>query len=407
MSKLIHSDDRGAITTLFAILLGSGLLLAILGLVVDGGQVMIEKQLVRKGASAVAEAVGIHCAKTLPGTNCLFDSYQTINAYNGNRTATAANGDFLNSIANPKGGNLEVAKVCGQSAYSLGLPPCPPLTTSPNDCGTDLGSMSQYPNWVRVYVSSGSQGFQPVFESMLSDNPQSYQETSCSQVYWGAANGIAVDTTGNQLPFVFGLCDVQPQNFDKPIEIIGDQGPQSCTGMDRNGVAISSSTRGFMEFDPSATAGSCAILGSTGCSIIPLDSTKGKSGTTYPQLGYNGLIGALKTRLSTLQLKKTIMLPVVSQAGTAYQVKGFVGFTLLGFNFPTSSVLTAGTSTKTSYQLGTKTYCPGTPTATSSYCIAGQFNTRVYGTYGQVSGLGITTSSDVPNLGYQVIKHIR
>ena len=67
MPELTLSDDRGAITTLFAILLGSGLLLAILGLVVDGGQVMVQKQLVRNAADAVSEAVAVHCAKATPG----------------------------------------------------------------------------------------------------------------------------------------------------------------------------------------------------------------------------------------------------------------------------------------------------------------------------------------------------
>ena len=391
------SDDRGAITTLFAILLGSGLLMAILGMVVDGGQVMVAKQLVRNAADAVSEAVAVHCAKETPGVNCLMDNYSTISAVSGTVVASVPNADFLNTVANPRGSDIVVSQICGKSSTNVGLGPCPPLTGGANDCQTNLDQYSQYTDWVRVYTSTDPNGIVPAFENYLTDTPQAYQETACSQVYWGKAGAISVDATGNQLPFVFGLCDVAMNSLGTTIQLTGDAASSPCLSTDRTGQTVSSSTRGFMEFDPSSPTGSCWNLGSTTCTTIPLNTTKGRTGLTYPQLGYSALISSMK-----LKLNRTVLLPVVSQSGSTYTVKSYAAFTLQGFNFPTTSTLGAST-TKSAF----KTFCPGTPTNSSAYCIAGQFNTRVYGTYGQVSGLGISSSSDVPNLGYQVIKHIR
>jgi len=397
MPELKLSDDRGAITTLFAILLGSGLLLAILGMVVDGGQVMVQKQLVRNAADAVAEAVAVHCAKATPGVDCMMDNYNTVNITNGTVVASVPNADFLNTVANPRGTDLAITLVCGRSTTATGLSPCPPLGSSPNDCQTNLALYSQYTDWVRVYTSSNPNGIQPAFENFLTDQPQAYQETACSQVYWGKANAINVDTTGNQLPFMFGVCDVPANSFGTTVALIGDAAGSSCTVTDRTGVSVSSSTRGFLEFDPSNSSNNCWVLGSSTCTSVALNSTKARTGISYPQLGYSALISSLR-----LKLNRTVLLPVVSQTGTTYTVKSYVAFTLQGFNFPTTASLGAAT-TKSAY----KTFCPGTPTTSSGYCIAGQFNNRVYGTYGQVAGLGISSSSNVPNLGYQVIKHIR
>ena len=397
MPELTLSDDRGAITTLFAILLGSGLLLAILGLVVDGGQVMVQKQLVRNAADAVSEAVAVHCAKATPGIDCLMDNYNTLNITNGNVVASVPNADFLNTVANPRGSDIAITQICGHSTTATGLGPCPPLSSSTNDCKTDLAMYSQYTDWVRVYTSSNPAGIQPAFENFLTDQPQSYQETACSQVYWGKANAISVDSTGNQLPFMFGICDVAVNSLGTTVQLTGDAASSACTATDRSGTTISSSTRGFLEFDPSNTGNSCWALGATTCSNVPLNTTKSRTGLTYPTLGYSALISSLR-----LKLNRTVLLPVVTQVGSTYTVKSYAAFTLQGFNFPTTATLGVST-TKSAY----KTFCPGAPTNTSAYCIAGQFNNRVYGTYGQVSGLGITASSNVPNLGYQVIKHIR
>lgn len=372
--------------------------MAIIGLVVDGGQILVQKQLARNAADSVAEAVAVHCAKSLASVNCLSDNYNLV-ALNGATIGSATNSDFLNSVANPRGTSMAVTLICGHTTSTTGPGPCPPLTASPNDCKTDLGLDPQYTNWVRVYTSSDPNGIVPAFENMLNSSSALYQETACSQVYWGRANAVPMDTSANsaQLPFMFGLCDVPTGAAGGTIQMVGDTSSSNCTVTDRNGTSVTSSTRGFLEFAPSGGTAACWTLGATDCAAIPLNTTKGRTGQVYPGFGYDGLVKAMKTNLN-----RTTLLPVVTQSGTAYTVKGFVAYKLLGYNFPTTSAVTAASS-KYSYL----SYCPGTPTSSSSYCIVGTFSSRVYGTYGAVPGLGLTSNPQVLNLGYQVVKHIQ
>jgi Putative Flp pilus-assembly TadE/G-like len=393
------TDDRGAVSTIFAIMLGAGLFMAIIGLVVDGGQILVQKQLARNAADSVAEAVAIHCAKALASVNCLTDNYNVV-SLTGATIASASSTDFLNAVANPRGTSMAVTLICGHVTSTTGPGPCPPLSSSPNDCKTDLALDPQYSNWVRVYTSSDPAGINPVFENMLTSSPQAYQETACSQVYWGRANAVPIDTSANsgQLPFMFGLADVPVGAAGGTYQVLGDVSPSAAvTVTDRNGLAVTSGTRGFLEFAPSGGTASCWTLGATDCTNIALNTTKGRTGQVYPGFGYDGLLKAMR-----LNLNKTVLLPVVTQAGTGYTVKAFIPFKLLGFNFPTTATITA-TSSRSNYG----TYCNFTTSGSSSYCIVGNFSSRVYGTYGQVTGLGLTSNQQVLNLGYQVVKHIQ
>ena len=413
MPKLRIDDDRGAISTLFAIFLGSGLFFAILALVVDGGQVMVLKQLTRDGADAVAEAVAIHCAKDSPGSNCLIDGFSTNSILTGYPLATATNTAFLNTLANPKSGPITVTSICGKTTQPMGVPACPPLSASPNDCQTDLGSDPGYTDWIRVYTSSGASGMKPAFANFGLATPQSYQETACSQVYWGNANAITVDKTGGQLPFMIGICDVQIGGPGNPVQLLGEAAPSTCSYTDRRGSAgtpITATARGFLQFDPTAVSASCWTLEATDCNRLNLATTKAQSSLTYPPLSYPALISVL-----TNKLNRTVVLPVVDNSGSKYKVLGFVSFTLLGFRMPSSAAVdacTADSACAANYSPGYLDYgwtdsCANFQSDGSPFCIVGNFNTRVVGTYGQVPGLGLTTSANVANLGYQVIRHIR
>lgn len=412
MPKL--TDDRGAISTLFAILLGSGVFMAILALVIDGGQVMIIKQLTRNAADSVAEAVAIHCAKATAGTNCLTDNYTTTYLYSGAASASVSNTEFLTALANPKGGAVTVTQVCGASTTGVGLQACPPLTNSPNDCKTDLASDPNYRDWVRVYTASDPAGYKPAFANFGSVDPATgtapvYQETACAQVYWGNANAINVDASGSQLPFLMGLCDVQFGAAGSKAQLIGEAANNGCNYLDRrgvNGTAVSASARGFVQFDPTAVS-SCWTLGSSACGKLSLAATQAQTSLTYPPLSYAGLISVMKNKLN-----RTVVLPVVDPAGSGYSVRGFAAFTLLGFKFPTSSKVNACAANSVcavagSYSYGWTGACASAQSAGSAFCIVGTFSPRVIGPYGQVAGLSTTTSTNVVNLGYQVIRHVR
>ena len=393
MPKLMREflrDETGAIAPLFIILLGSGLFIMLMGLVVDGGQVYVQKRLVQNAADNVAEAIGQHCAKELNSvTDCLNDNF-TISAASsvspivfGGQVWSATAADYLSVLANPKGGSVAVSNICGQTGATLGLPLCPPLSTSPNDCQTDLAAAG-HGNWLRVYTSSNPAGITPAFENFLNGgSPRTYQETACSQVYWGKASAAPIYATGNQLPFLIGLCSI---TLNQPTSLVNlpirgqDTDKSACaTFKDRDGVTQPGTAHGFFQFDPGAGDHACWTLLSESC--IPAALPASTSLTS--------LVNTTKANF-----KKPVILPVVDWAGSKLKVVSFVAFYLTYYKF--YSTVAAVTSPPTG--------CASNPT---NFCIIGQFQNRVIQPFGQVAGLDATTNSSVPNLGYQVLRHVR
>jgi len=394
MPKLMHlsslRNDTGAIAPLFVILLGSGMLIMLLGLVIDGGQVFVQKRLVQNAADNVVEAIAQHCAKELNATlDCLNDGFKitpaasTAPINSGGQVWQASVAEYLNVIANPKGGNVAVSRVCGQTTIALGISLCPPLSDSPNDCKTDL-SAAGYSNWIRVYTQTDPAGFAPAFENFLSGgNQQRYQETACSQVYWGKGNSVPIYAAGNQLPLMIGLCSVtlnQPTSAVN-LPILGaDPNKASCGSFrDREGVAQATpaTAHGFFTFDPSSGNHSCWTLLQGGCTPLALPAS--------------GAVGSLVNTVKG-NVKKPVVLPVVDWSGSNLKVVGFVSFYLTYYKF-----YSYGYST-----LNPPTGCSSNPT---NFCVIGQFQNKVIQPFGQVQGLDITTNSNVPNLGYQVLRH--
>jgi len=405
MPKL--ASDRGAISTLFAILLGSGVLMGILALVIDGGQVLALRQLTRNAADAVAEAVAIHCAKDQAAANCLADNYLSPTVTN-RAMDSSAPAAFLNSMANPQGGQVSVDTVCGRSNRVV-LPACPALTGGPTDCATDLGSDITKPEWVRVYTSTGPGGFTPILSNLNQpDTPASYQETACAQVYWGPASAISPT---NQLPLMLGVCEAKISAIGEYSQLVGEAAGAACNYSNGQGTAVAATGRGFLQYDPLAASSACWTMGGGTCSALPLGTTK-SGGTVYPQLSYSGLIGALNGKLNV-----PVLVPVVDPVTGGYRVRGFVSFTLVAFKFPLAGSLTkcntdSYCSVPVASRAGYVNYpwsgvCAATQSTTSPYCIAGYLGTKVVSANGQA--VGLTTSSDPNNinLGYQVVRHIQ
>ena len=404
------TDDRGAIMPLFAIILGSGVFMMLIGLVVDGGQIYAEKRIVQNAADAVAEAVALHCSKDTVGVNCLADNFETKSPTTAAVTASMTFADFTNSLANPKGGNTAITTICGQSTTAAGILPCPPLTDSPNDCKTDMGT-SGFTNWVRVYTSSDLNGITPAFENFINTSPKKYQETACSQVYWAKANAITVDATGGQLPFAIGLCDATVFNSATRQQLLGDDtNVTSCSVRDRQNNSFSSNVHGFIDFDPGAANANCWTLLIGGCNKVALTTIRSRTGISYSPASYKGLLASMNTNLN-----KPAMVPVVDSSGTGYKVVSYVSFTLLGYKMPTvtgANAITASTANSYPGQLGAISYtwtgtCAPAQSTTSPFCIVGTFNSRVAAPSGRTAGLTYTTNANVPDLGYQVVRHLR
>ncbi len=182
-----QTDDAGAVATLVAILLVSGVIMGMLAFSVDLGQMFSERRELQNGADAGALAVAQDCAAGKPCDSGI--------------SASSTAGRYANS--NAKDNFSQVTNVCGSGSSSL--LPCAAVSGSVYDCPAPPASPTKY---VQVHtntlLSNGSTLLPPVFSRLLPGN-SSYQGkrvTACAQVAWGPPKSLA--TT---LPVTISLCE--------------------------------------------------------------------------------------------------------------------------------------------------------------------------------------------------------
>lgn len=419
-----QDSERGAVAAIFAILLGAGALMLVLGLVIDGGVIYAQKKNVQAAADDLSSSIAQHCAKTAANTDCFNNSYSIQGTTYVSTASNIASADVTATIANPKGGGIVVSNVCGMSAAWSGMPGCASPTGGSRDCQTDLGNLG-YQNWVRVYTSTDPTGYQPIFANFMDDSPSRYIEYACSQSFWGQGATMPKDTSSAQLPFAIGVCDALAAGSGSLVQIIGDTGSATaCTTLnDRQGRKYAGgvgtypgalpaapktdgTVNGFVAWNTTSSGSGCWTIGST-CTAVPLATIR----TTSTAVGIP-YFSVVQTVMKNT-LGKTVLLPVVDKNSSgSYVVKSYVGFTLLGYRMTTTSTVTAANAQKTfTDKFGSAVSvtwgagCP-TPTSTSASCIAGIISPRVYAPYGQFAGTAITTNSGVPDFGYYIQRHV-
>jgi len=163
------AGDRGAIGVTVGVLLGSGVLLGVGAIVVDVGQLYVERAELQNGADAGALAMAKGCA--LGSTTCL--------------PATAAT--YAN--ANAKDGAAAVDLVCGYAGAGV-LPQCPAPTGRLASCPSPQPATGT--TYVEVHTSTrtagGSTLLPPVFARTLLGK-ESYDGTNvgaCARAVWGS-----------------------------------------------------------------------------------------------------------------------------------------------------------------------------------------------------------------------------
>jgi Flp pilus assembly protein TadG len=407
-----EESERGAIAAVFGIALACGLLIGVLGLVIDGGTLMVEQQRVRAAADRVADAVGMHCARDSAGSQCLTDNYSTT----GFNTATLGNSAVLNALANPSGGEeVSVLSVCGKTVAAMGLPVCPALTSRSYDCKTNHAAVSGYPNWARVYTGS-TNPVTPVFMSLISGDVVAATPAACAQVYWGPLGRVQFLAGGAQLPIMVSTCDADAAKFGTVVSIKDSKvdAGTSCSLKDFVGAQYSSTSHGFFALDPTSASASCSNLtpspGTPGCARffatdVPFNQTA-ISGAT-PVNDYTTLVSALR-----LGLGKSFVVPVVDKNGGSVSARSFALFKLLGFRMPTKGTGARAVTALNAYgsagNYGTQltTLCGATSTSTSVPCVIGVFSPSVISGYGQPAGSAPSVQSVVPNLGYQMVLQV-
>lgn len=173
--------DRGAIGVMFGLLISSGMLLAMLAVVVDIGRIHAEKQELQSGADAAAMALAQRCTD--------------IAACDVRLDGTA---DLL-SDGNAKDGLSKVSQICGNGP---GLTACPAdATTNITDCA---GGLPPAQNFVQVRTQTEVAGNKTVLPPLLAHSVLGAGGTSvgaCARAAWGSPRKM-----DNVLPYMVSRC---------------------------------------------------------------------------------------------------------------------------------------------------------------------------------------------------------
>lgn len=299
-------DDRGAVTTLVAIVLSFGVLLGFSAFVVDLGRGHLEHRTVQNAADAAARSLAQQCAEQAAGCS---------SAVVAKTQATTLAG------RNSFDGVTTVTDVCGASVLgSCVTPPAGTLEcrTVPSKYGT---------SYVRVNTTTrtaeGSSAIPPIFAF----NGDDMKSDACAQVVWGKASSAEVE-----LPFVLPVCQFN-LNGDAQLmhDFIENDPRESCTVNTLDGPATFNNViKGFSEVWIPGVGDPCeqSFTVSVGQALDRAPSLSSLCGSDYAE--------DLESYLG-----KAVWLPVITcevgvqcttgQGSFQYRVSSFVRFTITGF----------------------------------------------------------------------------
>lgn len=361
--KNLRSDDTGATTIIFSIVVLIGIMVGIFALVVDGGRLFLERRVVQN----VADASTLYLAQTCAmGQNC------------------TTNDPIAYAQNNSPDLNSEITEICGKSP----LPACTPLDATRRDCVTAPQANS---NFVRVRSQTrtidGGTALAPAFAGLFGDgNPNDGTWTlhGCSQAIWGAPSRMTVT-----LPLAISICSfVLPTSSSTGTPTLIKSYSTSntvCTSKtDLNGATITGTNTGIAPIevpgmDPTCTTGASLNVQELVVYAIPSRVTN--------------LCSGIVAKLDALLLASAppSYIPVfnesfLSNGEREFKVLSFVRFKLTGFSY--GGAVKGSTSAKTALS------------GCTNLCVVGQFLKGV-----APSG-NVTENSNVPSLGTFAVKLI-
>lgn len=222
----IDKTQSGAAGVILGAILGSGLFLALLGIVVDGGVLYLDRQAQIRAADTTLSVVAKQCAAD--PTSC----------------DTAGGILALAQQAVPSGSSL--VELCGPVAGAgAGAVPCQPAP-SPVDCGPVPQAYSESFLRVRVEAVDASTRTGILDALSFADTPEG--PSGCSQAAFVAANGARVPSAMPlALPACFDTDSTDEQvlvSIDPSLEG-GSNGGQTCVVDTLEGPVTERSISGF------------------------------------------------------------------------------------------------------------------------------------------------------------------
>ena len=228
------SDDRGAVTTLVAVLLAFGVLLGISAFVVDLGRAHLEHRTVQNAADQAARAVAQQCAER--STGC---------ASNGTAVTAATSISGANSFD----GSTSVTSVCGAGTLGACSSSVPAASMCRSVPAARVNTYARVTTTTRT--GSGASSITPIF--MFGGSGM--QSDACAQAIWGPAAGVPV-----QFPFIIPICSYN--SIGSPIihDFVPNDPLETCTIATLNGtLTFNQVVKGFSYVRLPAGSASCSV----------------------------------------------------------------------------------------------------------------------------------------------------
>ena len=359
-----QGDDRGGVATLVAIVLGVGLLLGIGALVIDTGQLFVERAELQNGADAGALAVAQDCADA---DGCAPDAQQKAEALAGDNDASDDKAD--------------ASLVCGHTVAGF-LASCPAEDAASAAC---LGARPSAPgNFVEVHTTTrqdnDSTVLPPVFGRILMGNDyDGHGVLACARAAWGgpkAASTLPLTisfceweyATGGGVDFAPAPPAVPDGSYERVLALKADgSDPIPCPGSPSGGDL----------------PGGFGWLDDNDCNIdVDVDGTfsadPGVSGSTC-----DAVLETARTSGEPLLIPIFDVAEGTGSNGT-YQMRGFAAFVVTGYDLPGFKATSTLTGRKKCSDSG----------SSSDKCVFGYFTKDLVTTADTVLGgpdMGATT----------------
>jgi hypothetical protein len=312
------SDDRGAVAVIVAILLAGGVLLGFLALVIDVGELYLERQQLQSGADSAAIAIAHACAAATPDCANL-------------GTITALAQTFANH--NSEDGTSNVAAICGNIPGDL-LNACGPPAHNRTDC---LGSApTDGSPYIEVHLATetldGKLVLPPVFAQAMAGN-QGYTGASvgaCARAGWNTSVTVlmmTISTCEFAKQIAAGGPDITNPNNDRVINFWESAFDDHTCDLEPP-PPLPLSVRVEIPSPPSPGQGQAALLDSASC--VGTLSADGNVTGHYPlPITFSLLPSSCETALRTaLKGDGTVYIPVHDTNDV--HVDGSVSFHIIG-----------------------------------------------------------------------------
>lgn len=194
--------EKGAVASIAAILVSSGVVMGMLALTVDVGNIMAERRQLQNGADAATLALARGCSKVPIAASCstaaqassALESLAGANSVDGLQSLPATDASSQPLIC---GRNVPTLPTCTVAASAADLAACLPLPTT-------LDAAAPYVETRTTTKTAGSEpnALTSFFAKAAVPGYTDKQYTACSRAAWGPPSG-----TGATLPLTIGNCE--------------------------------------------------------------------------------------------------------------------------------------------------------------------------------------------------------